>query len=53
MQVMENLQRPLSEKEIRVVCRQVTEALVFLHKVLIHRDVKAANVSKNGIFRIF
>lgn len=39
------LDRGLTEPQIQVVCRQMLEALTFLHgKKIIHRDLKAGNV---------
>ncbi|XP_040828165.1 serine/threonine-protein kinase 10 [Ochotona curzoniae] len=43
--IMLELDRPLTEPQIQVVCRQMLEALNFLHsKRIIHRDLKAGNV---------
>ncbi|XP_048189887.1 serine/threonine-protein kinase 10 isoform X2 [Perognathus longimembris pacificus] len=42
---MLELDRGLTEPQIQVVCRQMLEALHFLHsKKIIHRDLKAGNV---------
>ncbi|XP_036443544.1 serine/threonine-protein kinase 10 [Colossoma macropomum] len=42
---MLELDRGLTEKQIQVVCRQMLEALVYLHgKKIIHRDLKAGNI---------
>ncbi|XP_021491299.1 serine/threonine-protein kinase 10 isoform X2 [Meriones unguiculatus] len=43
--IMLELDRGLTEPQIQVVCRQMLEALNFLHsKKIIHRDLKAGNV---------
>jgi len=43
--IMLDLERPLTEPEIRCICKQVCEALEFLHRnLVIHRDIKAGNV---------
>ncbi|XP_031206455.1 serine/threonine-protein kinase 10 [Mastomys coucha] len=43
--IMLELDRGLTEPQIQVVCRQMLEALNFLHgKRIIHRDLKAGNV---------
>ncbi|CAK6446337.1 unnamed protein product [Pipistrellus nathusii] len=43
--IMLELDRGLTEPQIQVVCRQMLEALRFLHgKKIIHRDLKAGNV---------
>uniref|UniRef100_A0A8B9L5U9 non-specific serine/threonine protein kinase n=1 Tax=Astyanax mexicanus TaxID=7994 RepID=A0A8B9L5U9_ASTMX len=42
---MRKLERPLTEPQIRVVCRQTLEALLYLHEIkVIHRDLKAGNI---------
>jgi len=43
--IMLDLERPLTEPEIRCICKQLCEALQFLHRnLIIHRDLKAGNV---------
>ncbi|XP_070608892.1 STE20-like serine/threonine-protein kinase isoform X2 [Erythrolamprus reginae] len=43
--VMLELERPLTEPQIRVVCRQTLEAMHYLHEnKIIHRDLKAGNI---------
>lgn len=39
------LDRGLTEPQIKVVCRQMLEALDYLHSMkIIHRDLKAGNI---------
>ncbi|XP_069507483.1 serine/threonine-protein kinase 10 [Ambystoma mexicanum] len=53
--VMLELDRGLLEPQIRVACRQMLEALSYLHsKKIIHRDLKAGNVllTQDGDIRL-
>ena len=43
--IMLDLEKALTEVQIKVVCKQMLEALDFLHsKHVIHRDIKAGNI---------
>uniref|UniRef100_A0A5K4FBA9 LOK-like protein kinase n=3 Tax=Schistosoma mansoni TaxID=6183 RepID=A0A5K4FBA9_SCHMA len=43
--IMEALEKPLTEPQIRFVSREVLQGLEFLHeKLIIHRDMKAGNI---------
>lgn len=42
---LSELDRGLTEPQIKVVCRQMLEALDYLHSMkIIHRDLKAGNI---------
>ncbi|XP_034539445.1 D-hydantoinase/dihydropyrimidinase-like, partial [Notolabrus celidotus] len=44
-ETLAELDRGLTEPQIKVVCRQMLEALVYLHSMkIIHRDLKAGNI---------
>lgn len=59
--IMIELEKPLTDKQIAPIIRQVVQGLIFLHsKCVIHRDLKAGNilltsdgVAKIGMFLIF
>ncbi|XP_052772331.1 serine/threonine-protein kinase 10-like isoform X2 [Mya arenaria] len=43
--IMVDLEKPLKEKQIRYICREMCEGLAFVHgQHVIHRDLKAGNV---------
>ena len=43
--IMVNLEKPLSEPQIKCICHEMCEALQFMHsRFVIHRDIKAGNV---------
>ena len=43
--IMQDLEKPLTEPQIRCICREMLTALEFLHsRYVIHRDMKAGNV---------
>jgi len=43
--IMEELEKPLTECQIRCICHEMCDALDFLHEhFVIHRDLKAGNV---------
>lgn len=46
---MLDLEKPLTERQIRPICHQMLKALEFLHEQkVIHRDLKAGNVLLTG-----
>ena len=43
--IMVDLEKPMTEAQIRYVCHEMCQALDFLHRHhVIHRDIKAGNV---------
>lgn len=43
--IMVDLEKPLTEPQIRYVCHGICKGLAYLHKnKVIHRDLKAGNV---------
>ncbi|KAG9508946.1 Serine/threonine-protein kinase 10, partial [Fragariocoptes setiger] len=53
--IMTELDKPLTEPQIRFICHEMCQGLAFLHKnKVIHRDVKAGNVllTLNGDVKI-
>jgi len=43
--IMQELEKPLTEPQIRCLCHEMCEAIDFLHQhFVIHRDLKAGNV---------
>jgi len=43
--IIADLERPLTEAQIKFICREMCEGLHFLHEHgVIHRDIKAGNV---------
>ncbi|KAF6317895.1 STE20 like kinase [Rhinolophus ferrumequinum] len=53
--VMLELERPLTESQIQVVCKQTLEALNYLHdNKIIHRDLKAGNIlfTLDGVIKL-
>jgi len=52
---MLNLDKPLTEPQIQYICKEMCDALQFLHsRFIIHRDIKAGNVllTADGCVRI-
>uniref|UniRef100_A0AC35GY18 Protein kinase domain-containing protein n=1 Tax=Panagrolaimus sp. PS1159 TaxID=55785 RepID=A0AC35GY18_9BILA len=53
--IMIELEKPLTDKQIAPIIRQVVQGLIFLHsKNVIHRDLKASNIllTSDGIAKI-
>jgi len=53
--IMLDLDKPLTEPQIQCICKEMCDALHFLHShYVIHRDIKAGNVllTANGDVRI-
>ena len=53
--IMLNLDKPLTEPQIQYICKEMCDALQFLHShYVIHRDIKAGNVllTAEGCVRI-
>ena len=43
--IMLNLEKPLTEPQIKYTCKEMCDAMQFLHsRLVIHRDIKAGNV---------
>ena len=43
--IYQDLERPLTEEEIQLICRDSMKGLAYLHSVgFIHRDIKGANI---------
>lgn len=43
--IMMDLEKPLTEEQIKYVCHEICQGLSYLHKhKVIHRDLKAGNV---------